>query len=46
METKMNKALEDLRVDFVRFLPEESLYVLVWDLMGQFDKLRENKESL
>ena len=41
METKMNKALEELSVDIVRFLPEESSDVLVRDLMGEFDKLRE-----
>ena len=29
METKTNKALEELRVDIVRFLPEESLDVLL-----------------
>ena len=36
METKMNKALEELRVDLVRFLPEESSDVLVRDLMWAF----------
>ena len=41
METKMNKALEELSVDLVRFLPEESSDVLVRDLMGEFDKLRD-----
>ena len=46
METKTNKALEELRVDLVRLLPEESLDVLVRDLMGQFAKLREKEESL
>ena len=46
METKTKKALEDLRVDLVRFLPEESLYVIVRYLMGKFDKLREREESL
>ena len=40
METNMNKALKELRVDLVRFLPEESLDVLLQDLMGQFAKLR------
>ena len=29
METKTNKALEELRVDLVRFLPEENSYVLI-----------------
>ena len=42
----MNKALEDLRVDLVQFLPEEILDVLVWELMGKFDKLREKEEIL
>ena len=46
METKINKALEELRVDIVRFLPGESLDVLVQELMGEFSKLRENEESL
>ena len=46
MDTKTNNALEDLRVDLVRFLPEESLDVLVRYLMGQFSKLREKEESL
>ena len=40
METNINKALEDLRVDLVRFLCEESLDVLIRDLMGHFSKLR------
>ena len=39
-ETKTNKDLEDLRVDLVRFLCEESLDVLIRDLMGHFSKLR------
>ena len=39
METKTNKALDDLRVDLVRFLCEESLDVLIRDLMGNFSKL-------
>ena len=39
METKTNKALDDLRVDLVRFLCEESLDVLIRDLMGHFSKL-------
>ena len=46
METKTNKALEEMRVDIVRFLPEESSDVLVWDLMGKFDKLRKKEEVL
>ena len=46
METKTNKALEELMVDLVRFLPEERPNVLIRDLMGQFSKLRENEESL
>ena len=41
METKTNKALEELRVDLVRLLPEENLDVIVWELMGFFSKLRE-----
>ena len=40
METKTNKALEELRDDLVRFLPEEILDVLVRDIMGDFSKLR------
>ena len=43
METKKNKALEELRVDLVRLFPEEILDVLVWDLMGHFAKLREKE---
>ena len=43
MQSKTNKALEEMRVDIVRFLPEESSDVLVWDLMGKFDKLREKE---
>ena len=39
METKINKALEELRVDILRLFPEESLDVIVRDLMEQFDKL-------
>ena len=46
MEIKTNKALEELRVDHVRFLPEESSDVLVRELMGQFAKLREKGGSL
>ena len=45
METKMNKALEDLRVDIVRFLTGKFLDVIVQDPMGKFAKLREKKES-
>ena len=39
METKTNKSLEELRVDLVRFIPEESLDMIVQDLMGEFSKL-------
>ena len=46
METRNNKALDDLGVDLVRFLTEESSDVLVKDLMGKFDKLREKEESI
>ena len=46
METKMNKSLEELRVDLVRCLHDEILDVLVRDLMGQFAKLKEKWESL
>ena len=46
METKTNKALEELRVDILRLLPEEILYVLVRELMGMFDKLRDKEDSL
>ena len=42
METKTNKALEELRVDLVRFLPEENSEVLVWEIMWKFYKLRDN----
>ena len=41
----MNKTQEELKVDIVRFLPEESLYVLVRDLMGQFTKLLESPRN-
>ena len=41
METKINQSVEELKVDLVRFLPEENSDVHVWKLMGQFDKLRE-----
>ena len=46
METNTNKALEDLMVDLVRFLTEESLDVFVWDIMGDFSKLMEKEDSL
>ena len=46
METKTNKTLEELRFNLVRFLPEESLFVLVQYLMGEFSKLGEKEESL
>ena len=46
METKTNKALDELRVDLVRFPPEESSDVLVRDLMGQFTELREKEKIL
>ena len=46
METKTNKALEELRVDIVWLLPEKILDVLVRDLMGHFSKLREKEEIL
>ena len=46
MKTKTNKALEELTVDIVWFLPEESLDVLVQDLMGQFAKLSEKEDIL
>ena len=46
METKRNKALEELRVDLVQFLPEESSDVIVRDIMGKFFKLREKEKSL
>ena len=42
LETKTNKALEDLKVDLVLFLPEEISDVIVRDLMGQFAKIRDN----
>ena len=40
METKTNKALEELRFDIVRFLSEESLDVIVRYFMDKFYKLR------
>ena len=46
METNRNKALDELRVDLVWLLPEKSLYVLIWDLMGHFSKLMDKEESL
>ena len=46
METKTNRALEELRVDLVWFLPEEIVDVLVRDFMGQFSKPRYKEESL
>ena len=46
METQTNKALEELRFDLVHLITEENLDVLVWDLMGKFEKLREKEESL
>ena len=46
METQTNKTLEELKVDIVRLLPEESLDVLVQDLTGKFSKLREKEEIL
>ena len=42
----MDKTLEELRVDLVQFLPEESFDVIVRDLIGQFAKLRYKEESL
>ena len=41
METKTDKSLEELMVDLVWLLPGGNLDVLVWYIMGQFDKLRE-----
>ena len=46
METNTNKDMEDLRVELVRLLPEESLDVLVRDLVGMFAKLRKKEERL
>ena len=45
METKTNKALEELRVDLVRLLPEEILDVLVQELMFFFKTKGEGEES-
>ena len=41
METKTDKALEELMIDLVRFLPGGNSDLLVWYIMGQFAKLRE-----
>ena len=46
MDTKTNKALNELRVDLVWFLPEESPDELVRDLTGKFAKLRDKEERL
>ena len=46
MDTKTNKALEEMRVDLVWFLPEESPDELVRDLTGKFAKLRDKEERL
>ena len=46
METKTNKALEELRVDIIWFLPEEILDVIVRHLIDQFAKLGEKEDSL
>ena len=46
METKTNKALEELSINLVRLLTEEILDVIIQDLMGNFDKLREREECL
>ena len=46
MDTNMNKVMEDLRADLVRFLPEEILDVIVRDFVGMFAKLREKDDSL
>ena len=40
METKTNNALEELRVDLVRLLPEKMSDVLVREFMGKFYKIR------
>ena len=42
METKTKNSLEEMRVDLVRFLPEEISYVLIRDLIYKFSKLRHN----
>ena len=46
METKMNKALEEQRIDLFRFLPEKIPDVITQDLMGGVDKLREKEDRL
>ena len=46
METKTNKALEYLRVYLIRFLLEESLDVILQELMGQFTELKDKEERL
>ena len=46
METYKNKALEELRVDLVWFLPKEISGVLIQDLIEQFSKIRDKEESL
>ena len=46
METNTNKDMEDLKVELVRLLPEESLDVLVRDLVGMFAKLGKKEERL
>ena len=39
IETNINKALKELRIDLVWFLPDEISDVLIQDLMGKLDKL-------
>ena len=46
METKTNKALDEISVDLVRLLPEEILDVLIWYLVGWFDKQSKKEESI
>ena len=46
MGTKTNKALEELRVDLVRFLTEETSDMLVRDITRQFAKLSDKEQSL
>ena len=46
METKIKEALQELRVDLVQISPEESLDVLIWDLMDHFSKLSEKVLTL
>ena len=43
METNKHKALEELRVDLVQLLPEESSDVIILDLMVNISKLREKE---